>query len=148
MNVSASNMQYCLDHRPSRRCKAEGCTKCAQGATDFCISHGGGRRCTFPGCTKGARDKQFCAGHGGGRRCTQPGCTKSAVGKLAVSVDDLFPFIILDSQASLITALLMVEVRDVASPAVTRAPSPLPSSASSMAEASAAPDRTAPRYSL
>lgn len=81
VRVEASNMQYCLDHRPSRRCKAEGCTKCAQGATDFCISHGGGRRCTFPGCTKGARDKQFCAGHGGGRRCTQPGCTKSAVGK-------------------------------------------------------------------
>lgn len=63
----------------NRKCHAEGCTKCAQGATKFCIAHGGGKRCTFSGCFKGARDKFFCAAHGGGKRCVTQGCDKSAV---------------------------------------------------------------------
>ena len=63
----------------SRKCHAQGCSKCAQGATKFCISHGGGKRCTHPNCDRGARDKFFCAAHGGGKRCSIGGCDKSAV---------------------------------------------------------------------
>ena len=68
----------------SRKCHAQGCLKCAQGATKFCISHGGGKRCTYPNCDRGARDKFFCAAHGGGKRCSIFGCDKSAVSSLCI----------------------------------------------------------------
>mmetsp|Transcript_33406 Transcript_33406/g.48421 ORF Transcript_33406/g.48421 Transcript_33406/m.48421 type:complete len:1032 (-) Transcript_33406:413-3508(-) len=73
-NQSNSNLFF------NRKCHADGCMKCAQGATKYCIGHGGGKRCTFAGCDKGARDKLFCAAHGGGKRCSLEGCGKAAVG--------------------------------------------------------------------
>ncbi|XP_027112910.1 uncharacterized protein [Coffea arabica] len=73
-----------VDHKTSnpRRCKFDGCTKGARGATGLCIGHGGGQRCQKPGCNKGAESRTaYCKAHGGGRRCQQLGCTKSAEGK-------------------------------------------------------------------
>ncbi|CAK9160459.1 unnamed protein product [Ilex paraguariensis] len=72
------------DHRASnpKKCKFEGCTKGARGATGLCIGHGGGQRCQKPGCSKGAESRTaYCKAHGGGRRCQHLGCTKSAEGR-------------------------------------------------------------------
>lgn len=72
-----------IDSRNSiKKCKFEGCTKGARGASRLCIGHGGGRRCQKLGCQKGAEGKTvFCKAHGGGRRCEHLGCTKSAEGR-------------------------------------------------------------------
>lgn len=65
-----------------KKCKFEGCTKGARGATGLCISHGGGQRCQRPGCNKGSESRTaYCKAHGGGKRCQHLGCTKSAEGK-------------------------------------------------------------------
>ncbi|GAB4853478.1 hypothetical protein Ancab_017669 [Ancistrocladus abbreviatus] len=72
------------DNRPhnTKRCKFNGCTKGARGATGLCIGHGGGQRCQKPGCNKGAESRTaYCKAHGGGKRCEHLGCTKSAEGK-------------------------------------------------------------------
>ncbi|GJZ19983.1 hypothetical protein Tco_0556573 [Tanacetum coccineum] len=72
------------DHQTnnSKKCKFEGCTKGARGATGLCIGHGGGQRCQKPGCSKGAESRTaYCKAHGGGRRCQYLGCTKSAEGR-------------------------------------------------------------------
>ncbi|KAA8545576.1 hypothetical protein F0562_020360 [Nyssa sinensis] len=72
------------DHRTSnpKKCKFDGCSKGARGATGFCIGHGGGQRCQKPGCNKGAESRTaYCKAHGGGRRCQRLGCTKSAEGR-------------------------------------------------------------------
>ncbi|KAL2491004.1 loricrin-related [Abeliophyllum distichum] len=72
------------DHRTNntKRCKFDGCTKGARGATGLCIGHGGGQRCQKPGCNKGSESRTvYCKAHGGGRRCQHLGCTKSAEGK-------------------------------------------------------------------
>ncbi|KAL8540630.1 hypothetical protein ACS0TY_002036 [Phlomoides rotata] len=64
-----------------RKCRFNGCTKGARGATGLCIGHGGGQRCQKPGCNKGAESRTaYCKAHGGGRRCQHLGCTKSAEG--------------------------------------------------------------------
>lgn len=102
----SGRLKYCAKHSTSKKCRFEGCSKCAQvnlcngrcpthkilipdfactvccnqGSTQFCIAHGGGRRCTIKGCSRAARDMLYCAGHGGGRRCESEGCTKGAVG--------------------------------------------------------------------
>lgn len=66
----------------TKKCKFEGCTKGARGATGLCIGHGGGQRCQKPGCNKGAESRTaYCKAHGGGRRCEHLGCTKSAEGR-------------------------------------------------------------------
>ncbi|KAF9612261.1 hypothetical protein IFM89_038683 [Coptis chinensis] len=68
-------------HLP-RKCKFEGCSKGARGASGLCIAHGGGQRCQKQGCNKGAESRTaYCKAHGGGRRCQRLGCTKSAEGK-------------------------------------------------------------------
>lgn len=68
-------------HLP-RKCKFDGCSKGARGASGLCIAHGGGQRCQKPGCNKGAESRTaYCKAHGGGRRCQCLGCTKSAEGK-------------------------------------------------------------------
>ncbi|PSS02828.1 WRKY transcription factor [Actinidia chinensis var. chinensis] len=65
-----------------KKCKAEGCSKVARGATGLCIGHGGGQRCQRPGCNKGAESRTaYCKAHGGGKRCEHLGCTKSAEGR-------------------------------------------------------------------
>ncbi|XP_047315107.1 probable WRKY transcription factor 19 [Impatiens glandulifera] len=65
-----------------KKCKFEGCSKGARGATGLCIGHGGGQRCQKPGCNKGAESRTaYCKAHGGGKRCQHLGCTKSAEGK-------------------------------------------------------------------
>ncbi|PIA47898.1 hypothetical protein AQUCO_01400476v1 [Aquilegia coerulea] len=65
-----------------RKCKFDGCSKGARGASGLCIAHGGGQRCQKPGCNKGAESRTaYCKAHGGGRRCQTLGCTKSAEGK-------------------------------------------------------------------
>ncbi|XP_010243331.1 PREDICTED: uncharacterized protein LOC104587418 [Nelumbo nucifera] len=72
------------EHRAShpKKCKFDGCSKGARGASGLCIAHGGGQRCQKPGCNKGAESKTaYCKAHGGGRRCQRLGCTKSAEGK-------------------------------------------------------------------
>lgn len=72
------------DRRSSnpKKCKFDGCSKGARGATGLCISHGGGQRCQRPGCNKGAESRTaYCKAHGGGKRCQHLGCTKSAEGK-------------------------------------------------------------------
>ncbi|KAD3067347.1 hypothetical protein E3N88_35227 [Mikania micrantha] len=72
------------DHQTSnsRKCKFDGCTKGARGATGLCIGHGGGQRCQKLGCNKGAESRTaYCKAHGGGRRCQHLGCTKSAEGR-------------------------------------------------------------------
>lgn len=66
----------------AKKCKSEGCTKGARGATGLCIGHGGGQRCQKPGCNKGAESRTaYCKAHGGGKRCQHLGCTKSAEGR-------------------------------------------------------------------
>ncbi|XP_043697740.1 uncharacterized protein LOC122648590 [Telopea speciosissima] len=78
-SVSESASQH--THHP-KKCKFEGCTKGARGASGLCIAHGGGQRCQKPGCNKGAESRTaYCKAHGGGKRCQQLGCTKSAEGK-------------------------------------------------------------------
>ncbi|KAF8411565.1 hypothetical protein HHK36_004120 [Tetracentron sinense] len=68
-------------HHP-KKCRSEGCSKGARGASGLCIAHGGGQRCQKPGCNKGAESRTaYCKAHGGGRRCQRLGCTKSAEGK-------------------------------------------------------------------
>ncbi|WOK96852.1 loricrin-like [Canna indica] len=68
-------------HHP-KKCRFNGCSKGARGASGLCIAHGGGQRCQKPGCNKGAESRTaYCKAHGGGRRCQQLGCTKSAEGK-------------------------------------------------------------------
>ncbi|KAK6916088.1 hypothetical protein RJ641_018949 [Dillenia turbinata] len=68
-------------HNP-KKCRFEGCSKGARGASGLCIGHGGGQRCQKPGCNKGAESRAaYCKAHGGGKRCQQLGCTKSAEGK-------------------------------------------------------------------
>ncbi|KAE9446932.1 hypothetical protein C3L33_21162, partial [Rhododendron williamsianum] len=72
------------DRRTSnpKKCKFEGCSKVARGATGLCIGHGGGQRCQKPGCNKGAESRTaYCKAHGGGKRCQRLGCTKSAEGR-------------------------------------------------------------------
>ncbi|GKA96954.1 hypothetical protein Tco_0824848 [Tanacetum coccineum] len=79
------------DHQMSnsKKCKFEGCTKGARGATGaesrttYCKAHGGGSRCQYLGCTKSAEGRtKHCIAHGGGRRCGhESGCTKAARGK-------------------------------------------------------------------
>jgi len=65
----------------SKRCKVEGCTKAARGATDKCIGHGGGKRCVSKNCPKSAvGSTDLCVKHGGGRRCVIHLCSKSARG--------------------------------------------------------------------
>ncbi|OVA17036.1 hypothetical protein BVC80_9041g38 [Macleaya cordata] len=65
-----------------KKCKFDGCSKGARGASGLCIAHGGGQRCQKPGCNKGAESRTaYCKAHGGGRRCQRLGCTKSAEGK-------------------------------------------------------------------
>ncbi|KAI3893362.1 hypothetical protein MKX03_017076 [Papaver bracteatum] len=65
-----------------KKCKYNGCSKGARGASGLCIAHGGGQRCQKPGCNKGAESRTaYCKAHGGGRRCQTLGCTKSAEGK-------------------------------------------------------------------
>lgn len=71
----------CRGHHP-RKCRFNGCSKGARGASGLCIAHGGGQRCQKPGCNKGAESRTaYCKAHGGGRRCQHLGCTKSAEGK-------------------------------------------------------------------
>ncbi|KAL5703796.1 hypothetical protein ACHQM5_022303 [Ranunculus cassubicifolius] len=78
-STRASSDQRC--HFP-KKCKFEGCSKGARGASGLCIAHGGGQRCQKPGCNKGAESRTaYCKAHGGGRRCQRLGCTKSAEGK-------------------------------------------------------------------
>lgn len=68
-------------HTP-KKCRFDGCSKGARGASGLCIAHGGGQRCQKPDCNKGAESRTaFCKAHGGGRRCHHLGCTKSAEGK-------------------------------------------------------------------
>lgn len=68
-------------HHP-KKCRFNGCSKGARGASGLCIAHGGGQRCQKPGCNKGAESRTaYCKAHGGGRRCQHLGCTKSAEGK-------------------------------------------------------------------
>ncbi|KAJ1273088.1 hypothetical protein BS78_06G253300 [Paspalum vaginatum] len=68
--------------RHPKKCRFNGCSKGARGASGLCISHGGGQRCQKPGCNKGAESRTaYCKAHGGGRRCQELGCTKSAEGK-------------------------------------------------------------------
>lgn len=72
------------DRRTSnpKKCKFDGCSKGARGATGLCIGHGGGQRCQKPGCNKGAESRTaYCKAHGGGKRCQHLGCTKSAEGR-------------------------------------------------------------------
>ncbi|KAG9451215.1 hypothetical protein H6P81_011180 [Aristolochia fimbriata] len=65
-----------------KKCRFNGCSKGARGASGLCIAHGGGQRCQKPGCNKGAESRTaYCKAHGGGRRCHRLGCTKSAEGK-------------------------------------------------------------------
>ncbi|PKA60471.1 putative WRKY transcription factor 19 [Apostasia shenzhenica] len=71
-----------LQRNPPKKCRFEGCSKGARGASGLCIAHGGGQRCQKPGCNKGAESRTaYCKAHGGGRRCQLLGCTKSAEGK-------------------------------------------------------------------
>nr|XP_043619500.1 loricrin-like [Erigeron canadensis] len=82
--MSDYSMGTMSDHQTSnsKKCKFEGCTKGARGATGLCIGHGGGQRCQKPGCNKGAESRTaYCKAHGGGRRCQHLGCTKSAEGR-------------------------------------------------------------------
>ncbi|XP_062226903.1 uncharacterized protein LOC133925087 [Phragmites australis] len=68
--------------RHPKKCRFNGCSKGARGASGLCISHGGGQRCQKPGCNKGAESRTtYCKAHGGGKRCQELGCTKSAEGK-------------------------------------------------------------------
>ncbi|KAL6844038.1 hypothetical protein ACP4OV_025711 [Aristida adscensionis] len=70
------------NHRHPKKCRFNGCSKGARGASGLCISHGGGQRCQKPGCNKGAESRTvYCKAHGGGKRCQELGCTKSAEGK-------------------------------------------------------------------
>ncbi|XP_062183914.1 uncharacterized protein LOC133887915 [Phragmites australis] len=68
--------------RHPKKCRSNGCSKGARGASGLCISHGGGHRCQKPCCNKGAESRTaYCKAHGGGKRCQELGCTKSAEGK-------------------------------------------------------------------
>ncbi|KAJ0501204.1 hypothetical protein HanHA300_Chr11g0398131 [Helianthus annuus] len=82
--ISDYSMGTMSDHQTgnSKKCRFDGCTKGARGATGLCIGHGGGQRCQKPGCNKGAESRTaYCKAHGGGRRCQHLGCTKSAEGR-------------------------------------------------------------------
>ncbi|KAH0452148.1 hypothetical protein IEQ34_019447 [Dendrobium chrysotoxum] len=77
-----SNLLPSSHRHPPKKCKFNGCSKGARGASGLCIAHGGGQRCQKPGCNKGAECRTaYCKAHGGGRRCHFLGCTKSAEGK-------------------------------------------------------------------
>ncbi|XXG38992.1 hypothetical protein AAC387_Pa01g0067 [Persea americana] len=78
--TSGASSEHCSHH--PKRCRFDGCSKGARGASGLCIAHGGGQRCQKTGCNKGAEScTAFCKAHGGGRRCQHLGCTKSAEGK-------------------------------------------------------------------
>ncbi|KAG8043643.1 hypothetical protein GUJ93_ZPchr0458g22540 [Zizania palustris] len=82
MMVSSTSAEQRSHQRHPKKCRFNGCSKGARGATGLCISHGGGQRCQKPGCNKGAESRTaYCKAHGGGRRCQELGCTKSAEGK-------------------------------------------------------------------
>ncbi|XP_020586671.1 uncharacterized protein LOC110028940 [Phalaenopsis equestris] len=77
----------CIAHGGGRRCQKPGCTNGAESRTVFCKSHGGGKRCQKLGCTKSADSKtDCCIAHGGGRRCSNSGCTKAARGKSGLCI--------------------------------------------------------------
>ncbi|KAK8941756.1 hypothetical protein KSP40_PGU009318 [Platanthera guangdongensis] len=80
-NSSLSRSSRRHHHLP-KKCRFDGCSKGARGASGLCIAHGGGQRCQKPDCNKGAESRTaFCKAHGGGRRCHHLGCTKSAEGR-------------------------------------------------------------------
>ncbi|KAK1314544.1 hypothetical protein QJS10_CPA06g00555 [Acorus calamus] len=78
----------CIAHGGGQRCQKLGCNKGAESRTAYCKAHGGGHRCQYLGCTKSAEGKtDFCIAHGGGRRCSFPGgCTKAARGKSGLCI--------------------------------------------------------------
>ncbi|KAL7001948.1 hypothetical protein U1Q18_003096 [Sarracenia purpurea var. burkii] len=79
---TAGTSSDCRTSSNPKKCKFEGCSKGARGATGLCIGHGGGQRCQKPGCNKGAESRTaYCKAHGGGKRCQHLGCTKSAEGR-------------------------------------------------------------------
>ncbi|KAK3141363.1 hypothetical protein QOZ80_4BG0332930 [Eleusine coracana subsp. coracana] len=82
MVVSTTSGEQRSQQRHPKKCRFNGCSKGARGASGLCISHGGGQRCQKPGCNKGAESRTaYCKAHGGGKRCQELGCTKSAEGK-------------------------------------------------------------------
>jgi hypothetical protein len=82
MVVSTTSGEQRSHQRHPKKCRFNGCSKGARGASGLCISHGGGQRCQKPGCNKGAESRTaYCKAHGGGKRCQELGCTKSAEGK-------------------------------------------------------------------
>nr|CAH68133.1 B0414F07.3 [Oryza sativa] len=82
MIFSSTSTEQRSHQRHPKKCRFNGCSKGARGATGLCISHGGGQRCQKPGCNKGAESRTAnCKSHGGGKRCQELGCTKSAEGK-------------------------------------------------------------------
>lgn len=77
----------CITHGGGRRCQRLNCNKGAESYTNFCKAHGGGRRCQNLGCIRSAEGKtDFCIGHGGGRRCNYEGCAKAARGKSGLCI--------------------------------------------------------------
>jgi len=82
MVVGTTSGEQRSHQRHPKKCRFNGCSKGARGASGLCISHGGGQRCQKPGCNKGAESRTaYCKAHGGGKRCQELGCTKSAEGK-------------------------------------------------------------------
>ncbi|CAN6236408.1 unnamed protein product [Urochloa humidicola] len=82
MVVGTTSGEQRNHQRHPKKCRFNGCSKGARGASGLCISHGGGQRCQKPGCNKGAESRTaYCKAHGGGKRCQELGCTKSAEGK-------------------------------------------------------------------
>lgn len=82
MAVGTTSGEQRSHQRHPKKCRFNGCSKGARGASGLCISHGGGQRCQKPGCNKGAESRTaYCKAHGGGKRCQELGCTKSAEGK-------------------------------------------------------------------